>query len=213
MDSYLVSTLKYKIYSAYIALVSLIAYNVDISRVYGVGMSANTVRCHTCRGLKELSGMGGIVKKCWTCDGKGRIAAPVEALATTSSLTAPIAVQLIEEPEKPLKRKPKSKAVEPVTEDMFPVEIENKKKEIDPMMEAVLAEPHMSTEEWKVKYAHIAAITSVRDRHGMRVVYAQQKPTAPRKVDLGAMQDAGISQDKDYIAFENKEKARKAKTK
>ena len=33
----------------------------------------NMVRCGTCRGLKEVAGIGGIPRECWTCKGIGKV--------------------------------------------------------------------------------------------------------------------------------------------
>ena len=161
--------------------------------------------------------MGGIVKDCKACDGKGRIPVKVET-STVSNPVIDMATKATSEVVSAVKSKRKSRAKvkEPVTADMFqdtctlqeifmPIGVV---QALDPMMEAVLAEPNMTTEEFRRKYPGIAETTSVRDRHGMRVMYASEQKIAPRTVDVSASQDACVSGDAEYKAFEAKEAAR-----
>lgn len=158
------------------------------------------IRCGKCRGLGEYAGMGGIMRECIDCGGVGKIDKVNHA------------IDIFE--------KPVDKALEivPVVEVIAPVVIEPvKKKEVevaeilDEMTQACLDEPKMTTEQWRAKYPSIASSSNTRERHDVRVSYATRRVAAPRKVDLGAMQDDVVRNDADYIAFENKEKARLAK--
>ncbi len=80
----------------------------------------------------------------------------------------------------------------------------------DAMMEALIAESLMDSEEWKRKYPHVAGM-GVRERQSIMAMYAQSKPTAPRQVDLGKAQDGAVKGDPEYAAFQAKEKQLLAK--
>jgi len=81
----------------------------------------------------------------------------------------------------------------------------------DELMRAVLAEPTMTTENWRLKYASTSITTDVRQRHSIREMYAASQPIADRKVDLSASQDAAVNDDVDYKKFVANEKKMAAK--
>ncbi len=169
------------------------------------------VRCLTCKGLGHVNGMGGILRDCKVCDGVGKIkkvepvdisVEPVDetpeivqmAQASTDEIVEAIASSRIDEESKK-QTLPKKKEPEVV-------------ETLDELTQAALDEPKMTTEQWRTKYPKIAEITDTRQRHEARVLYASRKAPAPRKVNLGAMQDDVALKDSDYLAYEAKENAR-----
>ena len=186
-------------------------------------MLTKSVRCHTCRGQKEVSGIGGVTKPCWNCDGTGKTQFEVmdnEVVHTFDEFKSDVKKLSVEEVET-LDMFDPHDAIAPlglVDEAISSAQIDKnekgartsfKKKEqeiVDPTMEAILAESKMNSEDWKAKYP-IAASIDVRDRHNMRVMYAQAKPIEPRRVDLGKMQDNVSKSDPEHLAFLNREKA------
>jgi hypothetical protein len=210
------------------------------------------IRCFKCRGQKEYAGIGGIVKKCEACDGKGTVEKIV--LKAVGDIKNPeivdIKVSDNDKPEVKTKRKAKKPEVETVslaevlqeagvpeavTQEMFPEDkwvhtsglavemaasnaIDNQGKQTmsgpifsgydDEFMRAILAEPSMTTEEWRAKYGLIAGGMDIRQRHEIRVMYAASKPIAPRSVDLKAAQDMTVAGDPEYKNYVQQEKMR-----
>ncbi len=164
---------------------------VDKQRVPRFRMSTNTVKCMTCRGNKELAGMGGIIKECWNCKGKGRVPEPkVETSTVTNAVVLDIAAkatdEIISAVKAKNKRKSRAKAKEPVTADMFQdtctlaaifpdmnlmeaaasIAIDKGAKQtlppkVDPLMQAILDEPRMTPEQWQAKYKHVERLFGI----------------------------------------------------
>ncbi len=202
-------------------------------RQVGMYMSTDLVRCPKCKGQKQYAGMGGIFKDCEPCDGAGKVEliklkpAPVvdsidmliEPVVKTEEIVhIPEVVSVAEAFESmgvPAAVIAEVREIDPVdldipaleiviTKDVEPFPIQE--MVMDRMMEAVLAEPTMTTEEWRAKYPDIAEVSDIRQRHSMRIVYAQSKPIAPRAVDLSKSQDDIAEADPEYAAFQANEK-------
>jgi hypothetical protein len=179
-------------------------------------MSTETQLCMTCRGNKELPGMGGIIKTCWNCKGKGRI--PVVKAETSTidhAVILNMAAQSTDEVVSAIKAKPKrksrAKTKEPETVDMFTTYV-------DPLMQAVLDEPRMKPDEWQRKYKDVPGLfgkdiatgatceaVSKVERAAMRANYAANQPKVKRKVDVSAAQDLAAEGDANYRAFKEKQ--------
>jgi len=197
-------------------------------------MSVDMIRCHRCRGQKEYAGIGGIVKKCEVCDGKGT----VEKIALKAVKNSDIedVKKSDTKPSVKTKRKAVKAEVETVslkdvlsevgvpdevTEEMFPEDAEITMVTAAPgpifagyddeFMRAILAEPSMTTEAWRDKYGLIAGGMDIRQRHEIRVMYAASKPIAPRSVDLGKAQDMTAMSSPEYKAYAQQEKMRTEK--
>lgn len=200
-------------------------------------MSAQKIRCSKCRGQKQYAGIGGVMKDCGVCNATGLVdyvelkVVKVEVVINDATPNSPVVEPIVE--AAPKKKKAKKKVAAegdkcPETADMATVSAEfvppqpapvAQKQESgvkepifpgypDELMEAVLAEPTMNSEDWRKAYPAIADSSDVRTRHGIRVMYAQSRVSAPRKVNLGAAQDSAIKGDPEVAAFEAKEKAR-----
>lgn len=174
-------------------------------------MSTNTVRCDKCKGQKEFAGIGGIMKPCHNCDGKGRISVPVATSAESNAVVMDIASKATNEVVRAIKRKrpsrAKSKVLAPETKDMFQdtcTIAEIFAPPIDPVMVAVLDEPRMDPFKWQMKYKDvpglfgrdmatggIAELITKVQRAAMRADYANAQPKIARKVDMLKSQDVG----------------------
>jgi len=148
------------------------------------------VNCFKCKGQKKYTGIGGIERDCEVCDANGRV--------------------------KKITLKPAAAVAE--VEHVAPVASVASDKSIfagydDELMRAVLAEPNMTTENWRLKYTAVSIATSVRERHSIREMYAQSQIVVDRKVNLSASQDAAIEDDADYKKFVADEKKLVAKAK
>lgn len=195
-------------------------------------MSTETVLCHTCRGLKEASGMGGIMKTCWTCKGKGRIVPPIsttqfasdeslkkavnaqtmECVATVADIALDATDEVAGSIKTKNKRKSRAKVKEPQTIDMFP------EPTVDALMQAILDEPRMTPEVWQATYKNVPRLFGINpvtgqfdemiskvQRAAMRADYAAAQPRVKRKVNVSAAQDAAAEGDVYYAAFKEKE--------
>ncbi len=196
-------------------------------------MSNDLVRCPRCRGQKQYAGMGGIFKDCESCDATGKVELirlkPTAIVESVDTFIEPVAIveEIVHTPEAvsieeafesmgvPAAVITEMNDIEPIELDIPALEIVITKEVepfpvqemvIDRMMEAVLAEPTMTTEEWRAKYPDIAEVSDIRQRHSMRIVYAQSKPIAPRAVDLSKSQDDIAKADPEYAAFQVNEK-------
>ncbi len=95
----------------------------------------------------------------------------------------------------------------------------------DALMEALLDEPKMPLIDWKKKHMRNAELfvlgkdsrgndvigTELLDLHlrnSIRLMYAQSKPIAPRKVNTMAAQDMVAKKDPDYVKYEREQKAK-----
>lgn len=203
--------------------------------------ATNSIRCITCRGLKELAGIGGIMKTCWVCDGKGRIEKVIEQLepsvVTTSEVTSAPVGETLAKPKRKSKTKIKDEEVE--TADMFIAEakiseaidsgpkeaLSNFMPEIDEFTKAILDEVRMDPIGWQLKYKHIPRLFGINpmtqkfdelvskvQRAAIRANYAINQPKIARTVNLNKMQDGTVEADSDYLAFKSKEKAAEAIT-
>ena len=190
-------------------------------------MSTNRVRCFRCRGQKKYIGMGGIERDCEVCDATGTVkkislkpAAPVAEVEHVEPVAAAEVIEVIEVIETIASIEPNSVVdvqsevqIQAITETHAPTV---KTGPIfagydDELMRAVLAEPTMTTENWRLKYASTSITTDVRQRHSIREMYAASQPIADRKVDLSASQDAAVNDDVDYKKFVANEKKMAAK--
>lgn len=175
-------------------------------------------RCLACKGLGKVNGMGGLQRDCKACDGVGKVE------------SKPI-VDSVDILEKPVDKTPEIVHVEMAAsaaiDEQSSKQTLPKKKEaavvetLDEITLACIEEQRMDPIAWKQKYQHVEGlfaksmitgqmeeIISKVERAAIRTSYAMQTPAAPRIVDLNKAQDAAGKSDPDYIAYQNKEKAR-----
>lgn len=203
-------------------------------------MTNNTVVCWRCRGQKECAGIGGIVKKCTKCNGKGRIEQPVVAMhnkvvqgvidTTVEAVAIPtplaeIKAEIKATPKR--KSRAKAKAVEPVgepeTADMFPEPAKPAVPTVDDFTQAILDEPRMDPIAWEAKYKHISRLFGINpmtqkfdclvtqvQRAAIRANYAANQPRVARKVNVKKAQDMVAESDADYLEYKHREEAREA---
>ena len=173
-------------------------------------------RCLTCKGLGKVSGMGGLQRDCKVCDGVGKVEdkKPGDVLDDVYKSLDAKYVDAVDTPVKPVEETPE-------------IVHEVKKKEVeavetlDEITKACIEEPRMDPISWKNKYQHVEGlfcksiitgqmdeVISKVERAAIRTSYAMQTPAAPRKVNLNKAQDNAGKADPDYIAYQNKEKAR-----
>ena len=184
-------------------------------------MSTNTTRCTACRGQKEFAGLGGIMKKCHHCDGKGSVSAIVATSTESNAIVADMAAAATDEVISAIKRKrpSRAKAKEPETVDMFIAEaiasssIDSDGKAgrtvivapvVDEFTQAVLDEPRMDPLTWQAKYKHINRLFGINpltqkfdelvskvQRAEIRAQHAAAQPKIKRTVDMTKSQDVG----------------------
>jgi len=114
-------------------------------------------------------------------------------------------------------------AVENITESVVPAPIFAGYS--DALMTALLDEPKMPLQDWKKKYMRnnelfiigkdgrgvdqiVGELLPLEHRNTIRLLYAQSKPVAPRKVNLKDMQDNMAAFDPDYARYEREQKAK-----
>jgi len=156
-------------------------------------MSDNMVNCFKCKAQKKYVGIGGIERDCEACDGNGRV-----KKITLKPAASVVAVEHVE----PVASVASVASDKPIFAGYD-----------DELMRAVLDEPNMTTENWRLKYTGVSIATSVRERHSIREMYAQSQLVVDRKVNLSASQDAAIEDDADYKKFVADEKKLVAKAK
>ena len=143
-------------------------------------MSTNTIVCFACRGQKEAPGMGGIIKKCEKCSGKGRVerpaavlqvakpAEPIERVAQTADMESVFETKA--KPKRKSRAKVKAVEVDTETKDMFQDTVSlaqivtgeaAKMPAVDEFTKAILDEPRMTPDEWQAKYKHIARLFGI----------------------------------------------------
>lgn len=192
------------------------------------------VRCDSCRGRKQVMGVGGMLKDCKACSGVGQLklkdVAKPSVEATVESLDA--LQESIAQPSIEASTAIKAEAKPVLEPDVVeqPTEVESSvtagaspvvATPVDPVLEAILAEPGMKPDEWRAKYRNVPGLfaqaangmldelVSKVERENRRRLYAASQPRVKRKVNLGAQQDGVVEKDAEYKAFKAREDAKR----
>jgi hypothetical protein len=183
-------------------------------------MSVDKTRCLKCRGQGEYAGIGGIMKNCIACDGKGKIEVIKDSPKETLPKKKVKEVEAVSAPEAfESMGIPASVINEVITKDLSEDSNNFPKPELDELTQAILDEPRMEAMAWAKKWCHVKQlfamspitgryeelITKVQ-RAGMRATFAQGQEIAPRVVDLSKAQDSTIKSDPEYKAYQAQEK-------
>jgi len=201
-------------------------------------MATSYVRCYKCRGLKQVAAIGGIVKDCWICDATGKVEieeAPILEVIQSkmtpedAPVLVPLDVVLADAQLRQVTADLEVKLDSGVSSEAQPTVIQNETVVDTPpnyavqlgvseeLLGAVLDEPRMKPDEWRMKYKGVAGLLGPNgtdeimtkvERASLRERYALMQPIAPRKVNLGASQDAAVNTDVEYLKFKAQEDAK-----
>jgi hypothetical protein len=177
---------------------------------------ADSVRCPTCRGYKKVNGIGGIERDCHKCSGKGTVAPEAVVVTQMAAAATDEIVEAIKKKEPEVS--PAKNAQLPVGDAIFP-------GYSNELMSALLDEPKLPLQEWKKKHMRntelfvvakdmrgqdqiVNELLDLHMRNSIRLLYAQSKPVAPRKVNAMAAQDMAARSDADYVRYEKQQKAK-----
>jgi hypothetical protein len=180
---------------------------ISIPVDYFMTDKAQQVKCMRCRGLGQIAWLGGVMRDCPGCNGAGKVPG-IETKKEPEPIIPTIepAANAAEDTVVPVELDVIPTVAIPTPLAEVPKQVDNKGREIifpgydNDLMEAVLAEPKMTTQEWKERYKRIAGVVEMglRERAAIREMYAMSKPPAPRKVDLMASQDKVAVGDPEY---------------
>lgn len=152
-------------------------------------------RCPTCRGLKTVNGLGGLVKDCLACDGSGKVLASVlVANPVASNTVAP--AELVDHSEDARAKMDANPVVETVpfsqvlSEAGVPAGVIAEMAQApvmtipgqtmfpgysDALMEAILAETGMAIPEWKNKFRGVSELFEIRNGQPVELIGVRER--------------------------------------
>lgn len=184
---------------------------------------SNKVRCLKCKGQKEYSGIGGIMKSCEPCGASGYVEKVNVSVAQVEKEEEivhiePVSVSAVEAFESmgvPAEIIAEALTIVP---EIVQVPAAVVVPEIDEFTQAVIDEPRLDPIAWQEKYKHVTRLfgmtitghfgelVSKVERAAIRANYASNQVIGERTVDLSVSQDAVSRGDNEYTAYQAQEK-------